>query len=195
MCPTACSSLSLIESFEGNYSSAFIVRWLSADTDKLPFGLGCKALAKRFRPRERLSRFCPCVAMGRITILRIPTDLYFSISKHFRWKANYRRESSSCPFFRGPLQTFQHLFRTERKSAVCIAGPAECACGNSPPSIGGGLDPLLGDPPQHNIFVVNLLVVVGFHAPGRIPRRVVHRCTAHLLAQLSEKGSDQLDVE
>ncbi len=63
------------------------------------------------------------------------------------------------------------------------------------PSVGGGLDPVLGDTPQHNIFVLNLLVVVGSYAPVRIPLRGAHRCTAHLPAQLLEERSDFLNVE
>ena len=163
--------------------------------EKPPFGLVGEVLPKRFRLREGLSRCRPCVAVGRVLVQRVPADLYSGGSKHSRWEADDCGESASRPFFGGPLQAFQHLFRPERKSAVCIAGRLECTGRNSTLSIWGGLDPLLGDTPQQNILVLDLPMVVGFHAPVRIPRRGARHCTAHLPAQLSEEGSDLLDVE
>ncbi len=158
----------------------------------LPTGFSGKVLPDRFLQTS------PSTAMSGIIVFGIPSDFDFFIFQFMSRKGINGAESVGCPFIDARSAEIKHLLDPEREPLVLITRFARWLEGAgrntmSPPI--GRYNPSGGNSPQHDIRVMDLLMVVGKHAPLGILRRCARKRTFHLAAQLLEIRSNSRNID
>ncbi len=126
-------------------------------------------------------KISPSIAMGAIAFGRIPTNFSSRLSKFLSRKTCNGCKPFRCPLLNILIDTVQYLFCAKRQATIFVMLWARfIKCRRRDPLFTIFSENLyLRDTAQHDVVIVDLLMVVGFDPPRRILRRLFHRHTPH----------------